>query len=201
MYESRPPGTEFAQLEEMLAKPGPWIAGIDFPFGLPRRFVDDVEWPLAWEEYVRHAESLGKERFEAVLEDYKRARPDGQKEPRRRTDERAGALSPLKLYGQPVAKMFFQGAPRLVGSGVAVPGLLEGDCNRAVVEAYPGVLVRSDAKVAYKRDSPKEQTAEHHDAPMPHPERADLRRIEDAIRHYRGCRRCKMCRSCRRSKG
>ena len=156
--------TEFARLEELLARPGPWIAGIDFPFGLPRRFVDDVEWPLAWQQYVLHAESLGKKRFEAVLEDYKRARPDGQKEPRRRTDELAGALSPLKLHFQPVAKMFFQGAPSLVASGVAVPGLQEGDCNRVVVEAYPGVLTRSVAKVAYKHDDPKEQTDEHHDA-------------------------------------
>ncbi len=156
--------TEFAQLEEMLARPGPWIAGIEFPFGLPRRFVNDVDWPSAWQEYVLHAESLGKERFEAVLEDYKRARPEGQMEPRRRTDELAGALSPLKLQFQPVAKMFFQGAPRLVASGVAVPGLQEGDCNRTVVEAYPGVLARSVTKDAYKRDSPKEQTAEHQDA-------------------------------------
>ena len=148
----------------MLAKPGPWIAGIDFPFGFPRQFVDDVDWPLAWQEYVLHAESLGKEQFEAVLKNYKRARPDGQKEPRRRTDELAGALSPLKLHFQPVAKMYFQGAPRLVASGVAVPGLQEGDCNRAVVEAYSGVLARSVTKVAYKHDCPKEQTYEHHDA-------------------------------------
>ena len=155
---------EFAAFEDMLAKPGPWISGIDFPFGLPRRFVDDVGWPSAWQDYVLHSRSLGKERFEAELKDYKRARPDGQKEPRRRTDELAGSLSPLKLAYQPVGKMFFQGAPRLVDAGVTIPRLQDGDSRRTVVEAYPGVLARSVTKAAYKQDDPGKQTGEQHDA-------------------------------------
>ena len=156
--------TEFAEFENMLAKPGFWIAGIDFPFGLPRRFVDDVGWPNTWQEYVLHAGSLGKERFEEEIKDYKRAQPDGQKEPRRRTDELAGSLSPLKLYYQPVSKMFFQGAPRLVAAGFAIPGLQNGDSKRTAVEAYPGVLARSVTKMTYKQDDPNSQVAEHHDA-------------------------------------
>ncbi len=154
--------TGFSQFEEMLAKPGPWIAGIDFPFGLPRRFVVDVDWPLAWQEYVLHAKSLGKDRFETVIKEYGQSRPDRQKQPRRMTDDLAGALSPLKLDFVPVGKMFFQGAPRLVAAGVEVPRLQHGDSERTVVEAYPGVLARSITKDPYKSDKRKEQTAERH---------------------------------------
>ena len=123
-----------------LARPGPWIAGIDFPFGQARQFVTDVGWPPEGCEYVRHAENLGKERFEAVLNRYRKCQPDGQKEHRRKTDVRARSLSPQKLYGTPVGKMFFQGAPRLLDPGVEVPGLQAGDPDRVVVEAYPGFL-------------------------------------------------------------
>lgn len=155
--------TAFTDFEDMLKKPGPWIAGIDFPFGLPRRFLNDVKWPLAWRDYVLHAESLGKVRFERALRDYKESQPTGHKQPRRRTDELAGGLSPLKLDYQPVGKMFFQGAPRLVHTGVAIPGLQAGNCERTVVEAYPGVLARTVTKLSYKHDKPNKQVVEHHD--------------------------------------
>jgi ribosomal protein S16 len=32
----------FDRFEAALAQPGPWIAGIDFPFGLPRRFIENI---------------------------------------------------------------------------------------------------------------------------------------------------------------
>ena len=35
----------FESFETALAKPGPWIAGIDFPFGQARRFVENIGWP------------------------------------------------------------------------------------------------------------------------------------------------------------
>ncbi len=156
--------THFAAFEAALARPGPWIAGIDFPFGQARQFVTDVGWPPEWCEYVRHAENLGKERFEAVLNRYRKCQPDGQKEHRRKTDVRARSLSPQKLYGTPVGKMFFQGAPRLLDAGVEVPGLQAGDPDRVVVEAYPGVLARTVTKDGYKNDKRKKQTIGQRDA-------------------------------------
>ena len=156
--------TGFKGFEAALARPGTWIAGIDFPFGLPRRFVADVGWPPAWRSYVRHAESLGKIGFEAVLNTYRRNQPDGEKEHRRATDVRAGSISPQKLFFPPVGKMFFQGAPRLVAAGVEVPGLRRGDPARTVVEAYPGVLARSVTKEGYKHDKPGSQTAKQRHA-------------------------------------
>ena len=107
---------------------------------------------------MRYAENLGKEGFEAALESYRIRQPDGQKEHKRMTDMLAGSLSPQKLHGTPVAKMFFQGAPRLLNAGVDVPGLQAGDPNRIVVEAYPGAVARTVTPVGYKinnRRTPK----------------------------------------------
>lgn len=154
----------FEEFEAALARPGPWIAGIDFPFGMPRRFIADTGWPVEWSDYVRHAAGLGKEGFEAALNAYRKRQPVGQKEHRRRTDELAGSLSPQKLYGTPVGKMFFQGAPRLQQAGVSVPGLQQGDRLRVVVEGYPGVLACSVTKAGYKHDRAKKQTIAQRDA-------------------------------------
>ena len=151
----------FVDFEAALARPGPWIAGIDFPFGQARRFVDDVGWPPAWKDYVAHVERLGKAQFEAVFDEYRTKQPSGEKEHRRRTDILARALSPQKLHGTPVGKMFFQGAPRLLRAGVTIPPLHLGDPARIVVEAYPGVLARVVTKERYKSDDKRKQTRRH----------------------------------------
>ena len=152
--------TSFADFEAALRQPGPWIAGMDFPFGQARRFVVDVRWPPAWKDYVRHAEKLGKVGFEEVLNAYRKKQPYGDKEHQRCTDRLAGALSPQKLYFTPVGKMFFQGAPRLLQAGVWIPHLQAGDRERVVVEAYPGVLAHAVTGEGYKSDNKKKQTAD-----------------------------------------
>jgi len=151
--------------EGMLARPGPWVAGLDFPFGLPRKFVAGAGWPQSWAGYVDRARSLGREGFRDDLEAYRRDRPAGDKEHRRATDIAAGSISPQKLYGVPVALMFFEGAPRLVASGVTIPHVHEGDHDRVVVEAYPGALARQIVeRRSYKTDIRAKQTAEQGDA-------------------------------------
>ena len=157
--------TAFEDFEAQLVRPGPWIAGLDFPFGQARRFIENAGWPRDWAGYVRHAASLGKAGFVAALEDYKRERPAGDKEHKRRTDARAGSISPQKLYGIPVGRMFFEGAPRLLDAGVTVPGLQAGDPGRIVVEAYPGVLARAlIGRRGYKNDDRRKQTPQQHSA-------------------------------------
>ena len=153
----------FEGYEAMLGQPGPWIAGIDFPFGQARRFIDTAGWPEKWQDYVAYAASLGRQGFVDVLNDYRTGRDAGDKEHRRDTDKRAGSISPQKLYGVPVAKMFFEGAPRLIAAGVTVPGLQQGDPQRVAVEAYPGVLARHIiGRKSYKNDTRKKQTAALH---------------------------------------
>lgn len=154
---------DFGLFEDALKKPGPWIAGIDFPFGQSRTFIENIGWPADWAGYVAHAGSLGRQGFRDALEDYRRHRPFGDKEHRRKTDIAASSISPQKLYGVPVGLMFFEGAPRLVTSGVTIPGLQSGDPNRIVVEAYPGVLARQlVGRAGYKNDSAREQTEAQH---------------------------------------
>ena len=154
--------SSFSEFEVNLARPGPWIAGIDFPFGLSRKFIENIGWPPTWREYVLYAESLGRAEFRCTLDDYRQRRASGDREHQRKTDRLAKSISPQKLYGVPVALMFFEGAPRLARSGVTIPMLQEGDPNRIVVEAYPGVLARSALGArSYKSDSRKDQTDQH----------------------------------------
>ena len=153
--------TDFAPFELALQRPGPWMAGIDFPFGQARRFIETIDWPRSWPDYVRHAQSLTRSEFREELNAYRRTRRIGDKEHRRQTDVAAGSVSPQKLYGVPVGLMFFEGAPRLLASNVTIPMLQDGDPKRIVVEAYPGVLARQlIGNRSYKQDTRKKQTPE-----------------------------------------
>lgn len=156
---------DFSCSEIALAHPGPWIAGIDFPFGQSRRFVKTIGWPEAWADYVRHAESFGRAGFREALDAYRANRPEGDKEHRRAADEAAGSISPQKLFGVPVGLMFFEGAPRLIRAGVTIPHLQQGDPNRIVVEAYPGIVARNlIGRRSYKNDAKHKQTADQLEA-------------------------------------
>jgi len=128
----------FVDFEAALRRTGPWIAGIDFPFGQSRRFIDNIDWPRDWAGYVDHAASLGRVGFRAALDAYRAPWPYGDKEHRRATDVAAGSISPQTLSGTPVGLMFSEGAPRLRQAGVTIPGLQAGDPERIMVEAYPG---------------------------------------------------------------
>jgi hypothetical protein len=166
---------DFDGFEAALRNPGPWIAGIDFPFGQARRFIDTIGWPDTWQGYVDYVRTLSREEFRAALDDYRASRPPGDKEHRRATDRAAGSISPQKLYGTPVGLMFFEGAPRLIAAGVTIPGLQAGAPERIVVEAYPGVLSRTlIGRRGYKQDTRSKQTDDQAEA-----RRELIRRIAD----------------------
>ena len=155
----------FTEFEEALTHLGPWIAGIDLPFGQSRKFIETIGWPMDWHNYVLYAHSLGRKGFRDALDAYRKPRSYGDKEHRRQTDIAAKSISPQKLYGVPVGLMFFEGAPRILKSGVTIPVLQDGDPNRIVVEAYPGILARQIVgNRSYKQDSKKKQTVEQRDA-------------------------------------
>ena len=153
----------FDGFEEFLRSEGEWIAGIDFPFGFSRKFIENIGWPNSWESYVSYVDSLERHEFQDILDQYKERRSKGDKEHRRLTDIAAKSLSPQKQYGVPVSLMFFEGAPRLLKSGVSVPGLFKGSPTRNVVEAYPGVFAKRllpAPERQYKHDNPRKQTSE-----------------------------------------
>ena len=153
----------FDGFEKMLRSPGPWIVGIDFPFGQSRKFVEEMKWPTSWCDYIdqKLKPLKSREDFRDLLDDYKEGRDYGDKEHSRETDICFGSLSPQKQYGVPVAMMFFEGAFRLRDAGVMIPGLQEdGDPDRVVVEAYPAVLARElVGRRSYKRDQKGKQTS------------------------------------------
>ena len=100
---------DFQAFEGLLNRPGPWIAGMDFPFGQSRRFLKNMKWPTQWKSYIgEYVAQLTKEEWEELLETYRLPRAEGDKEHRRETDIRNGSLSPQKLNGVPVGKMFFE---------------------------------------------------------------------------------------------
>lgn len=155
----------FSAFETALRRPGPWVAGIDFPFGQSRRFVETIGWPLSWASYVAHVATFDRPGFRDILTRYKESRLAGDKEHRRATDKTAGSISPQKLYGVPVGLMFFEGAPRLLKSGVTIPHVHQGDPSRIVVEAYPGIVARTLIdRQSYKNDAKRKQTREQLDA-------------------------------------
>ena len=141
----------------------PWIAGIDFPFGMPLRFVQNMGWPINWADYVeQRVEQLNRECWRTKLEDYKRPRLNNDKHHKRRTDIVAGGQSPQTLHGVPVALMFFEGVPRLRKATVLIPGLQDGAPDRVVVEAYPAVAARSlVGRQKYKPESSGKQAVEN----------------------------------------
>jgi hypothetical protein len=151
---------DWAGFDRLLAAPGPWIGGFDFPFGLPREAVTDLRWPADWRALVAHCATLDRARFRAALDTYRSSRAVGNKYPHRATDLPAGSHSPIKLVNPPVALMFLEGAPRLARAGVTIPGLAAGDPRRVAVEAYPGLAARTITRASYKADEPRKQTAE-----------------------------------------
>jgi hypothetical protein len=146
--------TNFDEFEAWLETPGPWVCGMDFPFGQPRDLIEALGWPKEWEDYVSEVARLGKEGFEDTIRADMASRPYGKKWRYRLADRRSGSSSAMMLFRVPVGKMFFQGAPRLLRSGVAVHPCRPNGDPRVVVEAYPAVVARRFlGREPYKRDA------------------------------------------------
>jgi Protein of unknown function (DUF429) len=149
---------DFAAFELWLDQPGPWIAGIDAPFGLPREAVRDLGWPEQWDALVRHCAAIGKTGFRAALDRYRESRPVGNRYAHRVTDRPAKSHSPLKLVNPPVGLMFLATTPRLLAANVSIPGVRAGEADRIAIEAYPGFAARMMTQASYKSDDRAKQT-------------------------------------------
>ena len=145
--------TSFEEFEAWLGTPGPWVCGMDFPFGQPKGLVEALGWPPDWAGYVGKVHELGKEGFEGEIRADMASRPYGKKWRYRLADRRSGSSSAMMLFRVPVGKMFFQGAPRLLRSGVSVEPCRPSGDPRVAVEAYPAVVARRFlGRESYKRD-------------------------------------------------
>jgi hypothetical protein len=130
-----------ADFEALLEEPGPWVGGFDFPFGLPREFVDS----LALGDDATSLMARLRERcatrmdFRVLVDTWGNGRPAGQRLVHRRTDLAGGvaSTSPLQTRYVPVGFMYYEGMARLLRSGVHLPALRDGDRHRVALEAYP----------------------------------------------------------------
>ncbi|MDE2613895.1 MAG: DUF429 domain-containing protein [Burkholderiales bacterium] len=133
-----------AGFERLLAEAGPWFGAFDFPFGLPRAFVEahalgaDTDAVIA----ALRARCPDRMALRALVDDWSRTRPAGQRLVHRATDTAhpAASTSPLQTRYVPVGFMYYEGLARLVAAGVTLPGLRRGDPLRVAVEGYPGRL-------------------------------------------------------------
>jgi hypothetical protein len=146
--------TDFGGFEDFLRTPGPWVCGMDFPFGQPRSLVAALGWPQDWEGYVGKVGELSRDEFEDEIRADMATRPPGSKWRYRLADRRSHSSSAMMLFRVPVGKMFYRGAPRLLASGVRVEPCRRNGDTRVAVEAYPAVVARRFlGRTAYKRDA------------------------------------------------
>ncbi|QIL81397.1 DUF429 domain-containing protein [Diaphorobacter sp. HDW4A] len=144
-----------------LAEPEVWVGGFDLPFGLPRELVTSLQWPTDWGDCMVHFASLSRAQIREIFAVFCAARPIGGKFAHRATDGPAGSSPSMKWVNPPVAFMMHAGVPLLRAAGVHLPGLLQGDCSRVALEAYPGWLARQlVGRASYKSDGKAKQTPE-----------------------------------------
>lgn len=151
----------FLDFETALGESGPWFAGIDFPFGQPHKLIEDLEWPReSWTDLIEHVRKMGKEGFECAIKDYTEGRSKGDKEHKRDADP-LDAASPMKLNRPAVAKMFYEGAPRIARSGASIAPCARNGSDRMIVEGYAALPVQTlcGGKVSYKGQTPEHMRA------------------------------------------
>lgn len=139
----------------------PWLAAMDFPFGLPRELVKSLGWPLSWQPLMQHYAALSRAEIRATFAAFCDARPVGGKFAHRACDIPAASSPSMKWVNPPVAYMMHAGVPLLLAAGVDLPGLHPGDPQRVALEGYPGLLAREIlARRSYKSDDKAKQTSE-----------------------------------------
>jgi hypothetical protein len=152
--------TNFSSFMEFLQRSPVWITGVDFPLGQPRKLIENLQWGTTWKEYVDRIGQMTRQEFVETLNQYRQGRASGDREHLRQTDRLAGAISPMKVYGVPVGKMFFEGAPRMLAAGFSILPCHPTDDPRIVIEVYPALVARAlIGRQSYKSDNKLKQTA------------------------------------------
>lgn len=136
---------DFSAFEALLQTPGPWLGAFDFPFGLPRTFVDALGLGGDISAVVTelHRRCDNRMAFRALVDAWGNGRPPGQRLLHRRCDTAepgVSSTSPMQTRYVPVGFMFFEGLSRLLRAGVTLPQMHVGDPARVALEGYPGLL-------------------------------------------------------------
>ena len=134
-----------AALSAWLATPGPWLGAFDFPFGLPRAFVDANALGASCEQLIHNvrARCTTRMQWRSFIDAWGNSQPAGQRLPHRRCDTALQGLSstsPLQTRYVPVGFMYYEGVALLLDAGVTLPRMHAGDPARVAVEGYPALL-------------------------------------------------------------
>ena len=154
---------DLAAFERVIAEPGPWVGAFDFPFGLPRAFVEDQGLGGDADAVIAAVRGRCADRmaWRAFVDAWGNTRPAGQRLLHRRTDRSLASVtstSPLQTRYVPVGFMYYEGWARLVAAGVHAPGLRTGDPARVALEGYPGLLAHELVGArSYKNDDGAER--------------------------------------------
>lgn len=154
---------DLAAFERVIAEPGPWVGAFDFPFGLPRAFVEDQGLGGDADAVIAAVRGRCADRmaWRAFVDAWGNTRPAGQRLLHRRTDRSLTGVtstSPLQTRYVPVGFMYYEGWARLVAAGVHAPGLRAGDPARVALEGYPGLLAHELVGArSYKNDDGAER--------------------------------------------
>ena len=152
-----------ADFEQLLATAGPWLGAFDFPFGLPRAFVQAQELGSSAQAVIVevHRRCPTRMSWRAFIDAWGNTQPAGQRLLHRATDIALPGLrstSPLQTRYVPVGFMYYEGFSRLMAAGVHLPGLHQGDPTRTALEAYPGLLAHElIGRRSYKNDASTER--------------------------------------------
>src|SRR5256886_14717183 len=84
----------FSAFEALLARPGPWIGGLDFPFRLPTELCRDLRWPLEWKALVLRCFRFTREALRCALGAHRNSRPARRQYGPRSTAPPAGPPRP-----------------------------------------------------------------------------------------------------------
>ncbi len=137
------------------------VGGFDLPFGLPRAWVEAMNWPTTWpdcmDQYAAHSREALRLHFKRFCD----ARPAGSKFAHRETDLPAGSSPSMKWVNPPVAWMMHAGIPLLRQAQWTLPNMQKGRPDRVALEAYPGLLAREIiGNRSYKSDDKAKQTTD-----------------------------------------
>lgn len=147
---------------DALAALPPSLVAVDHPLGMPRAFLEDLDWPRDFTRALERADALGADGFGAEVAAFRDRRPRGAKHPLRATDEVARAASPVNVVNPPVGRMWQACGPVLLAVGADVrPGGPRRGAAITVVEGYPALVAEALAGTRrYKSESAAGDDAE-----------------------------------------